>query len=89
MKIALVMSYSFDQDGAVKLFENENYNAGHDEACQYMSESFEKYLNIEKEECTLLDDDNTFCDVDSGYAKVTYADGDCTEWQVLDVFDEL
>ena len=71
------------------LFENENYNAGHDEACQYMSESFEKYLNIEKEECTLLDDDNTFCDVDSGYAKVTYADGDCTEWQVLDVFDEL
>lgn len=83
--IALVQTYSFDGDGAVKLFKGEEWN----EALGYMKESFNKYVATELKDNSELDEALTYCDEDYGYARLTWTDGKYAEWQILNVCDEI
>lgn len=79
--IALVKSYSFDGDGQVKLFKDNEY----DKATKELKESFDKYLKAEENDNTDYDKENTFCNEKYAHAKFIYNDGECVEWQILNV----
>lgn len=79
--IALVKSYSFDGDGQVKLFKDNEY----DKATKELKESFDKYVKDEEKDNTGYDKENTFCNEKYAHAKFIYNDGEFVEWQILNV----